>query len=266
MIANRLKSWSAFAALLCCCLAGSRADAAQEPGIAQALAIIGESVSSQWDTQLMQANPEGEKRLKPFLDGLNSGVLPEISFDSTGKLSLSEWGMYYAEDDVILLQKALDSDSVPKEVMAAVLVHELRHRFDRRIQNRWIGSADAGSVDSEFRAIETQTLFWAWVRKTHTQLPQQTIAQLDDRLADMQRGFLRNIVEIIYGEPTAKQRLITVRYRIKGLEKLLADLPKEGDADLPEETYLDALKMRLSMFQEEEQLVLEDIKLQNMGL
>lgn len=206
----------------------------------------------------MRDDPEGKKRLKPFLDYLNSGVLPEIGFDSTGKLSASEWGMYFAEEDVILLQKGLDSDSVPKEAMAAVLAHELRHRFDRRIQNRWIGSADAGSVDSEFRAIETQSLFWAWVRKTRADLPQQTIAQLDDRLDDMQRGFLRNIVEIIYGEPTAKQRLITVRYRIKGLEKLLADLPEEAD--------LDALKKRLSMFQEEERLVLEDIKLQNMGL
>ncbi|MEK7233862.1 MAG: hypothetical protein AAB268_08600 [Elusimicrobiota bacterium] len=256
MITHRLKPWSAVLAALLLC----RSVAAQEPDIASAVDIIKQSAASEWDTKLSRAHPEAEKRLKPFFEYLKSGVLPEIRYDATETptLSSSEMGMYISEEDVILLHSALRS--VPAQVMATVLVHELRHRFDRQIQKRWIGSDEANSVDGEFRAFEAQVLFWSWARP-NTRLPQERveiISQLDGRLDDMERGMLRDMVEIIYDEPTAAQRLVTVTRRVKLIEELLNDLPEGAN--------IDTLNRRLRMYEEEKSLIHEDLKLQSQGL
>ncbi len=202
------------------------------------------------------AFPESQR---PFLAYLDAGRgMPEVRFDRRGRVYETERAKYFKDENLILLHPSLSEQ--PIEVRAAILTHELRHAFDWTVQKRWIGGGEVESSDAEYRGYEAMLLFWSWVRPDlpHREgIDRSVYKELDARLEDQRRGFLRDYVDIHYAT-TAIQRLRTLRRRLASLDKLLEDLPARFD--------LEVLTRRRREYLEEEKLVLRDLELQRDGL
>ncbi len=200
--------------------------------------------------------PESQR---PYLAYLEAGQgMPEVKIDRAGRVHSTERAKYFKDENLVLLHPSLVKQ--PLEVRSAVLAHELRHAFDWTVQKRWIGGGEVESSDAEYRAFEAMLLFWAWVRPNLPRrdgIDRSIYKELDARLEDQRRGFLRDYVEIHYAT-TAAQRLATLRRRLERLDKLLEDLPERFD--------LEVLSRRRREYLEEEKLILRDVELRRSGL